>query len=248
MESLIGFCGLTVLLIILSIDNAVFISILSGKLQPEEQEKARKIGFLLATVTNMVLVTIVGGLKGFGEPFLSLGMIDISLQDIILAVGGLVLIAKATSEIHDKLEGTQDREYYEEEPRMTTILFNIFVINLVFSVDTVLTAIGMAEETWIMVASIIIASLFLISSGEMIAKYVIAHPTLKVLALAFLILIGSNLIVEAFHVSIPKGYTYFAMAFALTVEVLNLRIKSKNRIPVALHQPFIVKPKEKEQN
>lgn len=237
--SLIGLIGLTALLIILSVDNAVFISIIAGRLPSVEQPRARKLGLFIALLLNLLLVSCAGFIKQLSEPLFTIASFALSVQDLLLLAGGLVLIAKATSEIHDKLEGSPAVGHTMVEPSLGKVLTQIAVINLVFSIDSVLTAVGMADELWVMLSGVVISGLFLVACGEFIGTLVTRHPTLKVLALSFLILIGSNLLVEALHVHIPKGYTYFAMAFSLGVEILNLRIKAASYKPVALNKPHL---------
>ena len=237
-SDLIALVSLSVLLLVLSLDNAVFISLLSSGLPEPQRTSTRKRGLLLACLSNIALVFVVGLVKKLEKPFTHIGSFELSGRDIVLVIGGLILIGKATSELHDKLEGVQEASVSASKPTPSKILMQIAVLNLIFSIDSVLTAVGMADKLNVMYAAMIVASIGLYVFGEQVGQFVMSHPTLKVLALSFLILIGSNLIVEGMHAEIPKGYTYFAMAFSVAVEMVNLKIK-KIGSAVHLHQPTV---------
>lgn len=239
----ISLLTLTALEVVLGIDNIIFISILAGKLPEHQQDKARKTGLLLALVMRILLLMSISWLMGLTKPLFTLPVLDHALsgKDLILLVGGLFLIGKSVFEIHEKLEG--------EDGHATTtlgtvtfkaVVVQILLLDAVFSLDSVITAVGMAKHLGVMVAAVIIAMGIMIWSAKSISDFVNRHPTLKMLALSFLILIGVMLVGEAFGQHIPKGYIYFAMAFAFTVEMLNLRLRAKKRAntPVGLNQPY----------
>ena len=239
-SDIVALVSLSILLLVLSLDNAVFISLLSSGLPEPERTQTRKKGLLLACGTNIAMLAVVGFVKKLEKPLFTLGNFEPTTgRDLVLIAGGLILIGKATSELHDKLEGKQEAEVSGEGVKPGKILVQIAILNLIFSIDSVLTAVGMADQLNIMIASMVLASVGLFVFGEQVGQFVMSHPTLKVLALSFLILIGSNLIVEGAHGEIPKGYTYFAMAFSVAVEMVNLKIKKMGEA-VKLHQPTLV--------
>lgn len=234
---------LTALEVVLGIDNVIFISILAGKLPPEQQDKARKTGLMLAMVMRIFMLMGISWLMGLTAPLFTLPLLNHALsgKDLILLVGGLFLVGKSVFEIHEKLEG----EDGHATSHMKSVTFNavvaqILVLDVVFSLDSVITAVGMADVIWVMVAAVVIAMGIMLWSAKSISDFVNRHPTLKMLALSFLILIGVMLVGEAFGHHIPKGYIYFAMAFAFGVEMLNLRMRSKKQAkrPVELNQPY----------
>ena len=245
-ETAVALLALTALEIVLGIDNIVFISILSGKLPPEQRERARITGLALALVTRILLLLSITWLMGLTKPMLTIPFVDhgLSGKDLILIAGGLFLIYKATHEIHDKLEGSgaglvgdalgaDGTSPKAGKKRFWAIIAQILVIDLVFSVDSVITAVGMAKDIRVMVAAVIISVIFMLVLSGSIARFVDRHPTVKMLALSFLVLIGCNLIGDGFGQHIPKGYTYFAMAFSVGVEMLNLRLRKKPEAPDA---------------
>lgn len=236
-SDIVGLVGLSLLLLVLSLDNAVFISLLSSNLPEPDRTRTRKKGLLLACASNIAMLAVVGLVKKLEKPFTSINGFDLSGRDLVLVIGGLILIGKATSELHDKLEGKQEAEV-SGKSTPGKILVQIAVLNLIFSIDSVLTAVGMADQLNVMITAMVLASIGLYVFGEQVGQFVMSHPTLKVLALSFLILIGSNLIVEGAHAEIPKGYTYFAMAFSVAVEMVNLKIKERGST-VKLHQPSL---------
>ncbi len=242
-EAWISLLTLTVLEIVLGIDNIVFISILSGKLPPERQKSARRWGLGLAMITRVLLLLSISWIMTLITPLFNIaewmGIKDgelheklaISGRDIILIIGGLFLIYKSTTEIHEKLEGNEEAELKARKPMsFGKVIIEIMLLDIVFSLDSVITAVGMADHIEIMIAAVVIAVLIMLISSEAISKFVNTHPTVKMLALSFLLLIGVSLIAEGFEQHIPKGYIYFAMAFSVFVEMLNLRAgkKAKN--------------------
>lgn len=235
-EAWIALATLTALEIVLGIDNIIFISILVGRLPKHRQNFARNLGLMLAMLTRLVLLfSIVWVTKLTTTLFTTFGQ-DISGRDIILIVGGLFLIAKATHEIHGSLEGE-----HEDAPKLisssvTAVLLQIAVLDIVFSLDSVITAVGLAQEISIMAIAIICAVGIMLFAAKPISNFVDAHPTIKILALSFLILVGVTLIADGFDMHVPKGYIYFSMAFSVAVEMLNIRMRDKRMKPVKLHK------------
>lgn len=240
-QNLAALATLTVLEIVLGIDNIIFISILSGKLPAENQNKARLIGLGLAMFIRIGLLFSLTWIMQLTSPIFSIFDNDISGRDIILLVGGLFLIAKSTHEIHDKLEGPEEEASVKVYPSFTGVIIQILLLDIVFSLDSVITAIGMANEVMIMVIAVVIAVGFMMIFSASISNFVQKHPTVKMLALSFLLLIGVSLIAEGFDQHIPKGYIYFAMAFSVFVEMMNLKMKSKAVAPVKLKGPHLNK-------
>ena len=226
-EALIAFLTLTALELVLGIDNIIFISILSDRLPKEQRRKARTIGLTLAIVTRLALLYSLSWIMGLTEPVFTLFNHDISGRDIILILGGLFLIAKSTHEIHQKLESTEEISV-KNETRFASVIIQILLLDIVFSLDSVITAVGMVNEIAIMTAAIIVATIIMIVSSHTISEFVDRHPTIKMLALSFLVLIGVALLGEGFDQEIPKGYIYFAMIYALIVEMLNMRFRKKS--------------------
>lgn len=237
----ISFLTLTLLEIVLGIDNIIFISILSGKLPVEKQKKARKWGLAAALITRVLLLFGLAWVVKLDKPFWSgnlLGReIEMSGKALILLIGGLFLIAKSTKEIHEKLEGEDGKVTNRIAPTFASVIFQIMLLDIVFSLDSVITAVGMVKEVGVMIAAVIIAMVIMLIFVNQISDFVGRHPTIKMLALSFLILIGVMLVAEAFHHKIPKGYIYFAMAFSVGVEMLNMRLR-KVAEKVELHQPY----------
>lgn len=235
----ISLLTLTSLEIVLGIDNVIFISILAGKLPREQQAKARKLGLTLALVTRVLLLMSLTWMMKLTTPLFNLPIMDrpISGRDLILLVGGLFLIGKSVHEIHDKLEGADGHATAGKHASFTSTIIQILLLDIVFSLDSVITAVGMANEIGVMIAAVIIALVVMLMFAGAISDFVGRHPTLKMLALSFLILIGVTLVGESLGRHIPKGYIYFSMAFAFGVEMLNLRLRSKSQ-PVDLHQPY----------
>jgi predicted tellurium resistance membrane protein TerC len=236
-QTWISLLTLTVLEIVLGIDNLVFISILADKLDGEDRTRARQIGLGLALITRILLLLSLGWLIGLTDPLFSIFTLDFSGRDIILLAGGLFLLGKATYEIHDKLEGKEGRSSAKVESTLVNVVVQIMLLDIVFSLDSVITAIGMADHVAIMIAAVIIAVIIMLVSVNTISDFISEHPTLKILALSFLLLIGFNLVAEGLGQHIPKGYIYFAMGFSVFVEFLNLRMK-RTKDPVDLHEPY----------
>jgi predicted tellurium resistance membrane protein TerC len=235
----IAFATLTVLELVLGIDNIIFITILAGKLPPEQQSRARFIGLALALVMRVILLFSLTWVMGLTAPLFSLFNHPFSGRDLILIFGGLFLIAKSTHEIHGALEGPDAHhgEVKKVYPGFTGVIIQIMLLDIVFSLDSVITAIGMVDNIWIMIAAVVVSIIGMMMFAGPISAFVQRHPTVKMLALSFLLLIGTTLIAEGFHVAIPKGYIYFAMAFSVFVEMLNIRIR-KTSAPVQLHVPY----------
>ena len=238
----ISLLTLTGLEIVLGIDNVIFISILAGKLPKEQQEKARKLGLSLAFITRVLLLFSITWLMGLTAPLFNLPVLDtpISGKSLILLVGGLFLIGKSVMEIHEKLEGEDGHANPGRAASFAGVIAQILLLDIVFSLDSVITAVGMAEHIWVMVVAVTIALGIMLAFAGAISDFVNKHPTLKMLALSFLILIGVTLVGESLGQHIPKGYIYFSMAFAFAVEMLNLKLRSKSNAqkPVELHQPY----------
>ncbi len=245
-EIWISLLTLTVLEIVLGIDNIVFISILAGKLPPEQQGKARRTGLMLALITRILLLCGLVFMVKLTKPLFeipTLGILHephaVSGRDLILILGGLFLLWKSTHEIHDKLEGEDGEVTSRVTPKFAAVIVQILLLDIVFSLDSVITAVGMAKHLGVMIAAVIIALIFMLIFAGRISDFIHRHPTLKMLALSFLLLIGCALVAEGFHKEIPKGYIYFAMAFSVGVEALNLRVRAKQKTkPVELHQPY----------
>jgi predicted tellurium resistance membrane protein TerC len=234
----VALATLTALEIVLGIDNVVFISILAGKLPPEQRARARQLGLIAALVSRLVLLFALAWLAHLTKPWFALFGHDFSGRDIVLIVGGMFLIYKATHEIHEKLEGPQGNAVAAIAPTFAAVIGQIMIIDIVFSLDSIITAIGMVDHVSIMVAAILISVGFMLLFAGPISEFVNRHPTVKMLALAFLLIIGLALIADGFDFHIPKGYIYGSMAFAIFVEVLNLRSSKKAPPPVHLHEPM----------
>ncbi|SNB47850.1 TerC family protein [Geobacter sp. DSM 9736] len=228
---------LTGLEIVLGIDNIIFISILAGKLPAHQQEKARLTGLGLAMFIRVGLLFSLAWLMGLTAPIFSVLGNEISGRDLILISGGLFLLGKSTLEIHEKLEGEEGHSSTRAAASFAGIIVQILLLDIVFSLDSIITAIGMASQLWVMVTAVVIAVFFMMLFSGKISRFVERHPTIKMLALSFLILIGVALIGDGLDRHIPKGYIYFAMAFSVLVEMLNLRLRAKGE-PVKLHSPY----------
>lgn len=229
---------LTVLEIVLGIDNVIFISILAGKLPESQRDRARIVGLSLAMIMRIALLFSISWVIGLTEPFFSVFNRDISGRDLILFGGGLFLLYKATTEIHEKLEGEEEHAGGRAVASFTAIIIQILLLDIVFSLDSVITAVGMADDLGVMVAAVVIAVLVMLVASGPISAFVQRHPTVKILALSFLLLIGMSLVAEGFHQHIPKGYIYAAMAFSVFVEMLNLRLRRSSQ-PVHLHESLV---------
>ncbi len=233
----ISLLTLTALEIVLGIDNVIFISILAGKLPAGQQDRARKLGLSLALVTRILLLCSLAWMMRLTTPLFSLLGHGVSGRDLILLVGGLFLIGKSTHEIHGKLEGGDGHTTTRVAPSFTAVIVQILLLDIVFSLDSVITAIGMANLLGVMIAAVVIAMVVMLMFAGAISSFVERHPTIKMLALSFLLLIGVTLVADGLGHHIPKGYIYFSMAFSLGVEMLNLRLRTKPQ-PVNLHQPY----------
>ena len=236
-EGWIALLTLTVLEIVLGIDNIVFISILAGKLPQGLRERARKMGLSLAMIIRILLLLSITWVMRLTAPLFTVLRNEISGRDLILILGGLFLLAKATHEIHDKLEGEEGHASARVPASFSGVLIQILLLDIVFSLDSVITAVGMAEDVSVMVLAVVIAVGVMLMSSAMISDFVERHPTIKMLALSFLLLIGVSLMAEGFDQHIPKGYVYFAMGFSIFVEMINLRVRRKTA-PVHLHQSY----------
>lgn len=237
-EIWISLVTLTILEIVLGIDNIIFISILAGKLPGKQQARARKIGLGLAMVTRVLLLLSLAWIMKLTAPLFSVLGQEISGRDLILILGGLFLIFKSTREIHEKLEGEDGGSNVKGVPSFSGVIFQILLLDIVFSLDSVITAVGMASEVGVMIAAVVISVLIMMWSSEPIGKFVEKHPTVKMLALSFLVLIGVSLLIEGFDQHISKGYIYFAMGFSILVEMLNLRMRKKKIRPVHLRDAY----------
>ncbi len=223
----IGLVTLTALELVLGIDNIIFITILAGKLPKGEQAKARRLGLTGALVTRIAFLLSITWIMGLtGSLFSAMGR-AFTGRDLILIVGGLFLIGKATFEIHSKLEGVEHHHESAVKTSLWAVVAQIMVVDIVFSVDSVITAVGMVKQVEIMIAANVIALMVMLWAATPISDFVDRHPTIKVLALAFLVMIGGNLIIEGFGHHVPKGYTYFAMAFAIGVEMINIKVRAR---------------------
>ncbi len=231
-DALIGLATLSVLEIVLGIDNIIFISILASALPKEDQPRARRLGLAGAFVTRMLLLFSIAWIMRLTEPLFSVLGRGISGKDLILIIGGLFLIGKATTEIHEKLEVKEETEALQKSKAagrgMVAVVAQIMVIDIVFSLDSVITAVGMVPHIEVMVAANVIALAIMLVAATPISDFVERHPTVKMLALSFLVLIGTNLVAEGTGYHIPKGYTYFAMAFSVLTEMLNIKLRKKS--------------------
>ena len=235
----IALATLTALEVVLGIDNVIFISILAGKLPEDRRDRARRVGLGLAMGMRIALLFLLSWIIRLTAPLFEVLGHAISGRDLILIAGGLFLIAKSTHEIHDKLEGEGGRGSVRVHATLGSVLVQIVLLDIVFSLDSVITAVAMVDELWIMVTAVVIAVGFMIAFSGALSRFVERHPTIKMLALSFLLLIGFTLVAEGFDQHIPKGYIYFAMAFSVFVEALNLRLRKPAAEPVQLHAPYV---------
>jgi predicted tellurium resistance membrane protein TerC len=243
-ETWVAFVTLIALELVLGVDNVIFISILAGKLPVQDQQRARNTGIAMAVITRILLLLSLSWIISLEEPFFHIPWfggesIGLSGRDLILLAGGIFLLWKATHEIHEKLEGTQGHASAKVVASFWSVIVQIMLLDIVFSLDSVITAVGMVDHIEIMIIAVIVAAGVMIFTAGPLAKFVEEHPTIKILALSFLLLIGFTLIVEGFHQHIPKGYIYFAMGFSVLVELLNLRVRQKAEVPVQLHSQYV---------
>lgn len=234
----IALATLTALEIVLGIDNIVFVSILAGKLHVDQQEKARRLGLSIAMVMRVGLLFSLSWVIGLTAPFFAIGGHEISGRDLILIGGGLFLLAKSTHEIHQKLEGAEGAASDRVRPSFGSVIIQIVLLDLVFSLDSVITAVGMSDSLAVMIAAVVLAMTVMLIFASSVGRFVDSHPTVKMLALSFLLLIGTTLVAEGLDQHIPKGYIYFAMAFSIFVEMLNSRLRPISSAPVRLHEPY----------
>lgn len=229
---------LTALEIVLGIDNIIFLSVLVGRLPANQRVFARRVGLALALIARLALLFSISWVMGLTEPWLTVFSHAISGRDVILIGGGMFLLAKATLEIHHSLEGSEGSDPAVGAASLGMVLVQIALLDIVFSLDSVITAVGLVEQVSIMAIAIILAVVVMLMAAKSIGDFVDAHPTIKILALSFLILVGVTLMVEGFDVHVPKGYIYFAMAFSVVVEMLNIRMHRKHPSPVKLHSRY----------
>jgi predicted tellurium resistance membrane protein TerC len=241
----IALLTLIALELVLGVDNVIFISILAGKLPIDQQQRARTTGIAMAVITRILLLLSISWVIGLTEPLFSLLTLEISGRDLILVAGGLFLLGKATLEIHHRLEGVEGQRSAKVAASFTSVIVQIMLLDVVFSLDSVITAVGMVDEVIIMIIAVVLAAGVMIWSSRPLGEFVERHPTIKILALSFLLLIGFTLIVEGLHQHIPKGYIYFAMGFSVFVEMLNLRIRAQAAVPVKLHEPYTKEKRSK---
>ncbi len=242
MEWIVAFLTLVALELILGVDNVIFISILASKLPIEEQSKARRVGLALALVSRILLLMSIKWIIGLEEPIINAGSLHLSGHNLILIVGGFFLVGKATHEIHEKLEGEEGHSSATAQATFAGMMVQVLMLDVVFSLDSVITAVGMVDELSIMIGAVIVATMIMIISADPIGKFVENHPTIKILALAFLLLIGFTLIAEGFGQHVSKGYIYSAMGFSVLVELLNLQMKKSKRVPLTLRKPYTDAP------
>lgn len=235
-EAWIALGTLTALEIVLGIDNIIFISILVGRLPQHQREFGRRAGISLAMITRLALLFSIAWVMGLEESWFSVLDQEISGRDLILIGGGLFLLFKSTHEIHNSLEGVEESTEVPVVAGLASVLVQIAILDIVFSLDSVITAVGLVEHVSIMAIAIILAVVVMLMAAKSIGDFVDRHPTIKMLALSFLILVGVTLIVEGFDVHVPRGYIYFAMAFSVSVEMLNIRMRKKLAVPVKLHK------------
>jgi len=239
-ETLIALATLTFLEIVLGVDNIIFISILSGKLPPRQQPAARRVGLLLAMGTRILLLFSLAWVVRLTAPLFAVFGHELSGRDLILVLGGMFLLAKSTHEIHGRLEGAEEEGAARAASSFASILVQIALLDIVFSLDSVITAVGMVDQVSVMIVAVVVSVLIMMAAAEPISAFVHRHPTVKMLALSFLLLIGMSLLLEGFEHHIPKGYIYFAMGFSVFVEMLNLKVGRHTPPvpPVKLREPY----------
>jgi predicted tellurium resistance membrane protein TerC len=238
-ETWIAFLTLVVLELVLGVDNVIFISILAGKLPQDQQKRARTTGIMLAVITRVLLLLSLSWIIGLTAPLFTIVGFEISGRDLVLLAGGLFLLWKSVHEIHQKLEGEEGQASAKVQAQFWSVIIQIMLLDVVFSLDSVITAVGMIEpdKILLMIAAVVIAAIVMVFTSTPLGNFVERHPTIKMLALSFLLLIGFTLVAEGLHQHISKGYIYFAMGFSVLVELLNLRLRAK-AAPVTLHEPY----------
>ena len=238
-EALIAVVTLTALELVLGIDNVIFIAILAGKLPPHQHDRARIVGLALAAFGRIALLFSIVWIMGLTEDVFSLVGRGMSWRDLILIAGGLFLIYKSVGELHQKLEGDVDAKGAAVKASFAAVLVQIAVLDVVFALDSIITAIGMARDIRIMIVAIVLSVVLMMAVSRYVHHFVSRHPTIKVLALSFLLMIGMVLIADGFEIHVPKGYVYFAMGFAVLVEMLNMRLRKVSQPAVTLHEPYV---------
>jgi predicted tellurium resistance membrane protein TerC len=238
-QAWIAFATLLALEVVLGIDNVIFISILSGKLPAEQQPKARFVGLGLAMFLRVGLLFSLSWIIRLTAPLFTVLQQEISGRDLILIIGGLFLLAKSTHEIHSKLEGEEGKASASVKASFSSVIIQVLLLDIVFSLDSVITAVGMVDNISIMISAVVVAVAFMMLFASPISSFVDRHPTFKMLALSFLLLIGFTLVAEGLDRHIPKGYIYFAMAFSVVVEMLNMKLRKPAAEPVRLHEPYV---------
>ena len=248
-EAWIALLMLTFLEIVLGVDNVIFISIVTNRLPANNQQYARRLGLSIALIFRIILLTIISWMtRSMIEPLFTVFGLGFSIRELILLSGGLFLLAKSTSEIHAKMENLHDVGKSDGDSILSKVVIQIILLDIVFSFDSILTAVGLTRQLAIMILAVIISLFIMIFFADKISKFIAKHPTIEILALSFLILIGFMLVLEGFHIEVPKGYVYFAVFFALIVEMINMRVQKRNH-PVVLHpgiEAGIIEPKDKE--
>jgi predicted tellurium resistance membrane protein TerC len=244
-QAWIAFLTLTMLEIILGVDNVVFISILAGKLPVGQREKARRLGLGLAMFIRILLLLSIAWVVKLTAPIFTVVGQEISGRDLILLVGGLFLLGKSTHEMHGQLEGDEGHSSIKVATSFVSVIVQILLLDIIFSLDSVITAVGMADDISVMISAVVVAVAFMFIFAGVVSRFVDKHPTIKMLALSFLLLIGVSLVAESLDFHIPKGYIYFAMAFSLFVEVINIKLRKSGKAPVHLHSPYTEDPPAK---
>ncbi|ULQ52139.1 TerC family protein [Flavihumibacter fluvii] len=240
MELIIALLTLILLEVVLGIDNIIFISIVTGRLPAHQQKKGRRLGLLLAMVMRLLLLTVISFILKLQGSLFTVFSMDISGKDLILIAGGLFLLYKSSSEIHYKMEGEEgDASKNMKITSFGSAIGQILVLDLVFSIDSIITAVGMVEELWVMYTAVVASVAVMLVAAEPISKFVSNHPAFKILALSFLLLIGVSLIAEGLEFHIPKGYIYFSMAFSLLVNFIQMKISKRNAVPVKTHEHYL---------
>jgi predicted tellurium resistance membrane protein TerC len=238
-EALLALVTLTALELVLGIDNVIFISVLAGKLPAAQQDRARTIGLTLAAAGRIALLFSIVWIMGLTEPLVSFGGQELSWRDVILIVGGLFLIYKSVGELHQKLEGDENVKGAVVRASFAAVLVQIAILDIVFALDSIITAIGMVQDIKVMAVAIVLSAILMVVLSGYVHHFVSRHPTIKVLALSFLLMIGMVLIADGFEIHVPKGYVYFAMGFAVFVELMNMRLRKVHQPAVVLHEPYV---------